>query len=174
MDANDPTPPTVTTRPQRRYSDAEQAEALAALAANGGEIAATSRETGIPEATLRHWRDGDCRPCPPELVARKRESLARGIEKLARRVLKRNLKAAADADTPLSLRDGAVVLGICVDKVAQLRGESGGGASITVNVDARSVTLTADDVAAARKLLGASAAPRTLAEHPENVANPAG
>jgi len=44
-------------RKQRAYSDAERAAAMVALRANGGNLDKTSRETTIPESTLRWWRD---------------------------------------------------------------------------------------------------------------------
>lgn len=162
---SDTTTTTAPVRTRRRYSDVEQAEALAVLAANGGDCAATAAATGYAESTIRAWANGDRRPPHAQLCAEKKEQLAQGIEKLARRVLKRALKQAADTDERVSLRDGAVVLGICVDKIAQLRGEANGAGSITVNVDARSVTLTSDDIQAARRLIAAQTAPAPLPAH---------
>lgn len=43
---------------KRSYSDREKAEALAALDANGGNLARTARETSVPRATLKGWKDG--------------------------------------------------------------------------------------------------------------------
>src|SRR5690606_36911180 len=40
-----------------KYTDAQRAEALAALQANGGNLSATSRATGIPIRTIARWRD---------------------------------------------------------------------------------------------------------------------
>lgn len=39
----------------RQYTDAEKAEALVALEANGGNVKGTARALGIPEPTLRLW-----------------------------------------------------------------------------------------------------------------------
>lgn len=108
------------TREQRRYSDEEQASALAALAANGGNLYRTAEETGIPRNTLRSWMDGTVKPPPDKTRQAKRLALRNGIEKLAARTLKRCLKTAADPEEKVSLRDGAVVLGICVDKLQAL------------------------------------------------------
>jgi transposase-like protein len=45
-------------RTKRRYSDSDKSTALALLAANGGNISATARETQLPATTIRQWRDG--------------------------------------------------------------------------------------------------------------------
>jgi transposase-like protein len=42
-------------RKQRKYSLAEKTAALAALAANGGNLERTARQIGIPRNTLRIW-----------------------------------------------------------------------------------------------------------------------
>jgi transposase-like protein len=123
MEADDTTPTTGTSR-QRRYSDAEQAEALALLDVNGGDVAATAAQLGYPEQTVRNWAKGLARPHSPELVAEKRAELTRGVEKLTRRILRKVLKVAADDNAPLSLRDGMVSLGIGIDKLRYLNGET--------------------------------------------------
>ncbi len=40
----------------RRYTDDDKSNAIAQLAANGGNIGYTSHQLNIPERTLRHWR----------------------------------------------------------------------------------------------------------------------
>jgi transposase-like protein len=166
---------TPTTVPrQRRYTDAEQAEAMAALVANAGNCARTAQETGIPERTIRSWKRGEARPTDTpdrqELAAVKREQLTRGVRKLTNRILRKVLKVAGD-DSPVSLRDGMVALGIAVDKLDALENPQHGGAAIIVNVNPRSITLTAADVEAAKQLLaGVRAAPIVL-KPLENVAN---
>ncbi len=40
----------------RQYTDAERADALAALQMNGGNIKLTCRELDIPRRTLKDWR----------------------------------------------------------------------------------------------------------------------
>lgn len=52
---------------RRHYSDNERAEALAILAANGGNLSATSRTTGVPRATLQLWIAEPDRAAPPEV-----------------------------------------------------------------------------------------------------------
>ena len=121
---------------QRRYSEEEQAEALAALAANNNNAALTAAQLGIPERTLRSWRSGEYSVPSAALAAAKRERLAKGIRKLTRRVLKKVLKVAADPDEKVSLRDGMVALGICVDKQLALA-QANAGAVPTPETDDR-------------------------------------
>lgn len=72
---------------RRRYSDEERAAALAELEANGGNVTWTARELGVPESTLRRWRDDPNMAAPAELRAQKKESLADMWEKVARQAL---------------------------------------------------------------------------------------
>ena len=46
-----------TPHKRRHYTDSERATALATLAANGGNLARTAAETGVPAATLAQWRN---------------------------------------------------------------------------------------------------------------------
>lgn len=64
----------------KRYTPAEKAEALDQLRINGGNIAYTSTQTGIPERTLRHWRQEEWRknaqeslPLPPHPPRRRQQ-----------------------------------------------------------------------------------------------------
>lgn len=41
----------------REYAEEEKAQALAALAASGGEVSRTARQLGIPRRTLRGWAE---------------------------------------------------------------------------------------------------------------------
>jgi hypothetical protein len=127
MNPTDTTAPTGTPR-QRRYTDAEQAAAMAVLAAHAGNCAAAAEVCGIPERTLRAWKRQEARPVlgtdRQGLAAENKEALARGIDKLGRRILRRMLKTAVDKEQRVSLRDGTVALGICIDKALLLRGEA--------------------------------------------------
>lgn len=132
---------------QRRYTDADVAEALAILAEHGGNAAAASRTTGIPEATIKDWRNGVVSAPPPEAVAAKRAERAARWDALQEAGVAQALTQLPNA----SARDAAVVAGIAVDKAALLRGESTTGApGIHVHL---SISLTASDVAAATALL---------------------
>jgi transposase-like protein len=55
---------------KRTYSDEQRAAVLLALEVNQGNIARTARNTGVPEATVRDWRDTwEREGVPPELMA---------------------------------------------------------------------------------------------------------
>lgn len=61
---------------RRHYSDEARAAALAVLDANGGKLKRAAKETGVPESTLRLWRNAPGRAAPAELRAQTRETLA--------------------------------------------------------------------------------------------------
>src|SRR5262245_50044886 len=71
----------------RRYTDIERARALAAVAANGGDIPLTARQLGLPENTLRQWNDGTRHPEASGLAEQVKVPLADTFECLARQLL---------------------------------------------------------------------------------------
>lgn len=103
---------------RRSYSDEEKAEALAALAANGGDVSETARSLQIPRLTLQHWAQG--RGVQPRVFQKeqeKREGLAERLEALAHRLVDVIDKKADTA----TARDAATAMGIAVDKMRLLR-----------------------------------------------------
>jgi transposase-like protein len=132
---------------KRRYSDDERAACLAALAANGGNVERTAREVGVPKTTLQQWATGARHPEATQMSETKKPELADLFEDLARKALgvsRRGIRS-------LKADKAAVVAGIATDKMRLLRGQS------TATVDAKHehvVTITAEDVAAARGLMG--------------------
>src|SRR5690606_19482232 len=112
-----PTPFPYTTL-FRSYTEAQRAEALAALQANGGNLSATSRQTGIPASTIRDWRDTPDHLT--ELRDEKKRDLALAIEELAHRIVEVMPDRVHDAN----FQHLAVALGIAVDKLRLLRGEA--------------------------------------------------
>lgn len=107
-------------KPKRRYSDEDRANALAALAANGGNISRTSKEIGIPAATLRAWNTGERHPEATQMCEEKKEPLADAFENIARQLIGGVTKekiAAADAQKLMTSA------GIAVDKMQLLRGK---------------------------------------------------
>jgi transposase-like protein len=109
----------VAVRPRRtRYSDADKATALAVLAAEGGRVRRAARELGLAESVLRSWAKGrGAGPGVTHLCAQKKGDLADELERLALRLLE-SIPAKLGA---ASLKDCAVALGICVDKLVLLR-----------------------------------------------------
>jgi transposase-like protein len=108
-------------KPKRRYTDDERATALAALAANGGNVSRTSREQGVPEVTLRQWSSGARHPEALQMSEGKKAPLADAFEAVAARCLK-HVTDEKLAET------GAVDLlktaGIAVDKARLLRDQA--------------------------------------------------
>jgi transposase-like protein len=104
---------------QRRYSDDDRANALAALAANGGNIDRTARQLGVPRATLQSWAKGSRHPEAAEDAAQKKGPLADSIEDLARKVL----AGMEDKIEGARFNEAAVGFGILVDKMQLLRGK---------------------------------------------------
>lgn len=101
-------------RQQRRYSDDFRASALAALAANGGNVKKTARQLGIPLLTLWTWSKH------PQISTSRNEKkgeLADAIEQVAWQIVDQMPDKIAKA----SLRDLATCLGIAVDKMRLLR-----------------------------------------------------
>lgn len=106
---------------KRRYSDDDRANALAALAANGGNVRRTSRQLGIPAVTLRSWRDGERAAIPSESVDSKKKALSEQLEGIARQLLDRLTVEKID---DCSLRELMTAVGIAVDKMLLLRGQA--------------------------------------------------
>lgn len=104
--------------PRRQYSDSQKAEALAAVDANGGNVAATAAALGIPQKTLDCW--SRLRGVHPEVVqmrSGKREDLADRLEDLAHKLLDKAEGKIGDAN----LSNVTVALGISIDKMRLLR-----------------------------------------------------
>lgn len=102
-----------------KYTDAQRAEALAALQANGGNLSATSRATGIPFSTIKRWRD-EPDPRLAELGEEKKADLGDRLESIANALVDAIPEKIADAP----LNHVSVALGIAIDKLRLLRGEA--------------------------------------------------
>jgi hypothetical protein len=104
---------------RRRYSDDDRANALAALAANGGNVERTATQLGIPQSTLRHWVDGDRHPEALQMGEQKKGPLADTLEVVA-------FALAGDLADPArragaKVPDLALALAIVIDKMRLLR-----------------------------------------------------
>ena len=103
---------------KRSYSDEEKASALAALAANGGNVKLTSQQIGIPRTTLLKWAAGEgVHACVTDIGHGKKQGLADRLEDIAHRLLDAIPGKVAQAD----LKQLSVSLGIAVDKMRLLR-----------------------------------------------------
>jgi len=102
-----------------KYTDAQRAEALAALQANGGNLSATSRATGVPISTVKRWRD-EPDPRLAELGNEKRQDLEESLERIAHALV----DAIPGKIDEAPLNHVSVALGIAVDKLRLLRGEA--------------------------------------------------
>jgi transposase-like protein len=132
---------------RREYTPEQRAACLAALAANGGNLAKTARQCGVPRMTLLDWtRDAEGRvterpsppPSPPktpvaleaqELLPAATQALADATEEKARQLL--------GGLTPEKIKGMPgeklmVAFGIAVDKMRLLRGEA---TSINESID---------------------------------------
>jgi transposase-like protein len=124
--------------PRREYTPDERTTALAALAANAGNVEATARALGMPARTLRSWVRGErTPPMPAEDVPPKKADLAARFEQIAWRCL--------SSVTPEKLAAAPVnhlmtAAGIATDKMRLLRGEPTAIAEHGVALDFRKLT----------------------------------
>ena len=105
----------------QHYSDDDKASALAALAANGNNIARTARETGVKESTLRKWAKGKVKPLPAQKCEEKVADLKTGLRSIAAGLVGLALSKVDEGDA--SLLDVLKGLGIVVDKLQLLEGK---------------------------------------------------
>ena len=105
---------------KRSYSDNQKAAALLTLETNGGNVARTARETGIPRKTIEEWSKGQGvtndvaeirRENRPDLLALLKDELYAVMELMPEK--------RANAD----YKDLARTMGILVDKIQLLAGE---------------------------------------------------
>jgi hypothetical protein len=108
---------------KRRYTDEARSNALAALAANGGNVARTAAELGIPEATLRAWANGDRHPEALQMCEQKKGPLAEQCDAVAWALAGLMESAARRAAADGRVDKIATAFGILVDKAQLLRGE---------------------------------------------------
>jgi len=109
---------------RRSYSDEQKAVALAGLDADGGNVARTARQLGLPPKTLDQWAKGGVGPGVAKLRHQKKEELADRLEAIARQLL----DAMPGKIAAASLRTIAIALGIVIDKMVLLRGMEKGSA----------------------------------------------
>jgi len=116
---------------KRSYSDQEKAAFLLALKANGGNLKRTAEETGVPLATLFHWRNGEgVNSDVADIANQKAESLAEKFERVANLLVERIPGFIDNEKTTLSMV--ATAAGIAIDKARLLRNQP---TSISTNVE---------------------------------------
>ena len=111
----------------RRYSDDERASALAALAANGGNVNRAAKEIGIPHDTLRRWSRGERHPEARQMSDGKKLPLADAIES----VVEKMVEAVGGKIENAPLQQLATAIGILIDKMLLLRAPKGEGSGAT-------------------------------------------
>lgn len=112
---------------RRRYSDEFRASALAALAANGGNVDRTAKALGIPTHTLENWSKGQ-NPVSPELGQQKKLDLGNELEQFVYRLVHHPIAEGSN------LKDVGIAVGIACDKLLALKGMPN---SIQQTIDSR-------------------------------------
>jgi len=107
-------------RTRRTYTDDERASALAALAANSGNVKLTARQLGIDPGTLRGWRKSPM-AVDPALVVAATEKLDSLLERIAGKLATGLNRPEAIARVLGKPVQAATVLGILTDKLVALR-----------------------------------------------------
>lgn len=109
-----------TNRTNRRYSDDEIAAALAIYKANGGNLAATSRDTGIDRSTIKRWANGEGWARVAENLESKQAAAETELKGLlmeaAIAFARRSLALVDEAD----VREASTAAGIYTDKIIRL------------------------------------------------------
>jgi hypothetical protein len=157
-------PRTSAVRPRRRrnstrtwWSDAERLAALAAVDANGGNVAAAARELGIPENTLRQWHKGERYPEAAQLRAEARGLLAAAMEDAVWQML---ALAPGKLDAA-SLSQLSTAIGTLTDRMRLLRGEAttiNHNANLNADVTGLVARMTPDERDQFRRLITTAAA----------------
>jgi transposase-like protein len=119
---------------RRRYSDEDRANALAALAANDGNITRTAEQLGIPRKTLESWSTGDRHPETGESVPAKKIELSDEFERIVCLLLGGITPAKISAASAQQLMTSAA---IGVDKMRLLREQATSIAGKEVSDDDR-------------------------------------
>lgn len=109
-----------SSRPKRDYSDEDKYTALAALDINGGNVYRTAIAFGLPESTLRTWRDERAARGggPSNLEKERRGSLAAKLEDKVHSVIESITDKVIEKAT---LAQRGVFVGIGLDHLSKIR-----------------------------------------------------
>jgi transposase-like protein len=103
------------------YSPEDKAAVMAVLAANGGNQKRTSRETGIPLATLRYWiKHPESAPPSDEQVQAAVDSFVGDAQRIRDAALSK-LEGLVQSDQ-VSARELITVVGVLDDKITRASG----------------------------------------------------
>lgn len=128
---------------RRVYTDRDRALVYTTLTANEGNVKRTSRETGIPIATVRDWKQKWEKGGLPDTVEEALPAVAEEFTADATRIRNKaliRLEQKIDADQ-VGAKDLLVAVGVLTDKVRLVEGKA---TSRTENVS--SGTLPVDEV----------------------------
>lgn len=115
----------------RGFTEDDKAAALAALAANAGNVSKTARDLGIPRTTLSRWSNGERITDGVTAKAHvKKSALADELENVARALVGAMPAKIAAA----TLQQVATSLGITIDKMQVLRGESTDNGTLKIQI----------------------------------------
>jgi hypothetical protein len=104
---------------KRRYTDTQRSDALAALAANNGNVTRTARQLAIPAKTIENWAKGQLHPEVAEISVEKRRPLADRLEAVSHLLL--DELSRPEKLSAANVQQIAVALGIGIDKARLLR-----------------------------------------------------
>ena len=109
-------------RSRRIYTDEERARAYVTLLANLGTVRRTARDTGLPEATLREWKNTWEQDGPPDvsLVEAEVKGFVERAERVRDKALDRLERLIEDDKVPPAQLVATV--GMLQDKVSVARG----------------------------------------------------
>ena len=106
-------------RKQKRYSDEFRQSAMAALAANDGNVWQTAKQIGIPVRTLQSWKMGEAHSELVTTCQPKKIELAAAIKETMWMLLSTTEPKARKAP----LKDVGIVFGIMAEKYLLLMGQ---------------------------------------------------
>lgn len=132
-----------------KYSDSDKARVANALALNEGNVKRTARETGVPENTVRDWKNAWAKDGVPATIEQMQSAeLDQYVERTSRvRDLALARLEEVIPDTK-SARELATTFGILDDKLTRARGlptsrQETVGLSISMSPDALGIALSA-------------------------------
>lgn len=108
------------------YDDDERASVFAALTANEGNVKRTSRETGLPEQTVRNWKKKwDREGLPAGVEEALPEALDEFVEQASRirNLALTELELQVEAGE-VKARDLITIVGVLTDKVRLVQGHA--------------------------------------------------